>query len=291
MDEILRRQIYISTSCFLSRGLDEILLLCEQYRINALELSMVDSYDLAVLESTKFPRHYLIHNYFPPPSTPFLLNLASQNKDVLTQSRVHCRNAIDLSSRLHSNLFAAHAGFAMDLPPDILGKPEQQGILPNDRFSPYEQIYATLLDSARSLTDYAKNHGIRFLIENNVLSSLGGIASRNLLPMVEADELLRLAKDIGDSNFGLLVDVGHLKVSAHTLGFGSHQFIDSLAPYINAFHLSDNDGVTDQHLPFGNDAWFLPRLRDFPSATITIEFSKVDIDRIICAMDIVMEWS
>jgi sugar phosphate isomerase/epimerase len=231
-----------------------------------------------------------VHNYFPPPEKPFLLNLASQNEENLARSRAHCRAATDLSVQLKGNLYAAHGGFAADLSPDKLGNPLQQATLPADGFPPYERTYATLVESARCLTGYAKERGVRFLIENNVFSSLGGETGRKLVLMVEAEELLHLAQDIHDPNFGLLVDVGHVNVSATALGFDRHRFIDILAPHIVAFHLSDNDGVTDQHLPFGHSAWFLPRLRDFPNATIVIELSNLEIEQVIAVRDTVREW-
>lgn len=288
--ETFRREVYVSTNSFTSRHLDQILALCCRYRLTALELSEVQSYDLALLGSNDYPRHYLVHNYFPPPQKPFLLNLASQNEENLGVSRAHCRAAIDLSVQLAGDLYAAHGGFATDLSPDKLGNPLQQAALPADSFASYERTYATLFESVKCLTDYAKERGVRFLIENNGLSSLGGKTGRKILPMLEAKELLRLTEDIHDPNFGLLVDVGHLNVSARALGFDRHQFIDILAPHVVAFHLSDNDGVSDQHLPFSDSAWFLPRLRDFPNATIVIELSNLEIDQIVVVRDIVEEW-
>ena len=32
---------------------------------------------------------------------------------------------------------------------------------------------------------------------------------------------------------------------------------------IDGFHLHDNDGITDQHLPFGENAWFLNIIDEF----------------------------
>jgi len=151
-------------------------------------------------------------------------------------------------------------------------------------------MYAALLESARILTKYGKERRVRFLIENHVLSAHSGEAGRRLLPMVTAEELSRLARDVNDSNFGILVDVGHLNVSARTLGLDRHRFIDTLAPHIAAFHLSDNDGVTDQHLPFANDAWFLPRLRDVPDATVTLELTNLEIDQMLSVRDLVLKW-
>jgi len=47
--------------------------------------------------------NYLIHNYFPPPSKPFVLNLASLDDKLYKQSIDLCINAIKLSKNLGGN--------------------------------------------------------------------------------------------------------------------------------------------------------------------------------------------
>jgi sugar phosphate isomerase/epimerase len=69
----------------------------------------------------------------------------------------------------------------------------------------------------------------------------------------------------------VLVDVGHVNVTAHALGFRREAFVDALAPHIGAFHLSDNDGQTDQNLCFGEDVWFFPLLRRFSHVPLVVE--------------------
>jgi sugar phosphate isomerase/epimerase len=234
-------------------------------------------------------RRLLVHNYFPPPTEPFLLNLASQDKGNLRRSLDHCRTAIDLSSELGSGIYAAHGGFGADLGPALLGNPEAQAALPEDRFVPYERIYATLLESVRTLCAYGHKQGVRFLIENNVLSPLNGERGHRLIPMAHPRELLRLAEEVGDPNFGLLIDVGHANVSASALQFDRDEFIAMLAPHIAAFHLSDNDGVLDQNLPFKKDAWFMRYLRDFPNATLTLELNGLTPHEILAARDVVLD--
>jgi sugar phosphate isomerase/epimerase len=262
---------YVSTSAFRERDLAAILGLCAATGIDALELSAVSGYDRELLRSPDRPAHLLVHNYFPPPTSPFVLNLASQDSATLARSRAHCRAAIDLSAELSGSVYAAHAGFSADVGPRLLGRPHLQAALPLAAFAPYELVYQTLVESARELTRYGRERGVTFLLENHVLPASAGEAGRRLFPMVEAEELLRLASDVGEHGFGLLVDVGHLSVSAATLGFDREIFLDVIAEHVRALHLSSNDGRVDQHLPFDADAWFLPRLRDFPEATVTIE--------------------
>ena len=64
-----------------------------------------------------------------------------------------------------------------------------------------------------------------------------------------------------DKNVGLLLDVGHLKVSAKTYGFNLFKAHEILKPYIEGYHLSDNDGFRDSNKGFTKKSWFFNRLK------------------------------
>jgi sugar phosphate isomerase/epimerase len=282
--------VYVSTSCFRTRDLGDILAECAAYGVDALELGAIEGWDPSILESASYPSSYLVHNYFPPPPEPFVLNLASQDGALLERSRAHCRAALDLSERLGSPVYAAHAGYTADPPPQALGNPALLAELSPQHFAPRQAAYQTFVESVRLLSEYAAHVGVRFLVENHVLAPLENEAGARLLLMVEADELERLVEDVAHPAFGLLVDVGHLNVSATTLGFDRQRFLDRVAPYVAALHLSDNEGTSDAHRAFGDDAWFLPRLADFPAATLTLELAPLDPDRLLAARDTVARW-
>ena len=48
-------------------------------------------------------------------------------------------------------------------------------------------------------------------------------------------------------NVGLLLDVGHLKVSAKTQGFSTKKAMINLKPFIKGYHLSENSGFADSN--------------------------------------------
>jgi sugar phosphate isomerase/epimerase len=112
----------VSSTSFRVRRLAAILEVCDENGVTGLELSALDDWQPELLAGTA--RRYLVHNYCPPPATPFVLNLASSDSLVLEQSLSHCRGAIDLSASLGAPVYAAHAGFALDLEPRLLGDPE-----------------------------------------------------------------------------------------------------------------------------------------------------------------------
>ena len=60
-------------------------------------------------------------------------------------------------------------------------------------------------------------------------------------------------------------------MSANALGYSPDSFISEIRPYIRAFHLSDNDGQTDQNRLVSKSSWFWPAVRQLPDATIVLE--------------------
>jgi sugar phosphate isomerase/epimerase len=281
--------VYVSTTSFAIRNLDEILTVCKNHNISAIELSSVKGYDLDELRRNERSQKFLVHNYFPQPSRPFLLNLASQDQANLKRSIDHCRFAIDLSAELGGKVYAAHGGFGYDLTPELLGRPEEQSKMPENILASNDKVFATLLESVKVLTSYGRERGVRFLIENNVLSRANGAQGRRLIPMAHPDDLVMLARELNDPWFGFLLDVGHAKVSANALNINYDVFFEKMSSYIYAFHLSDNNGLYDQNNSFDKGAWFMSHLRFFPKATFTLELCATSPENILMTRDHVLE--
>ena len=282
------RQIYISTSSFPVSHLSGIIDICKMHDIRALEFNTIQDFDIETLRMQDLS--VLFHNYFPPPDEPFVLNLAAADETGLIKSRKMCMTAIDWTRQFKGSHYAAHAGYRGDIAVASLGNPPMlKASLGKIKLSTYGEAYQTLLESILCLNAHAKEAGVRFLIENQVIASDYRAGGSELILMVQSDELLRLIRDVDDNNFGLLVDLGHLKVTSETLGFDRKRFIDDVSPYIAAFHISDNDGRNDQHRPFTENAWFLPILSDYPGATLTIELERAEVGDILRSRSI-LEW-
>jgi sugar phosphate isomerase/epimerase len=117
-----------------------------------------------------------------------------------------------------------------------------------------------LVANLGSLGEHAREAGVRLLVENHVLAAFNlERFDENPLLMADPDEIELVIAELG-GNVGLLMDVGHLKVSSHTLGFDLPEAMARLLPLAEGFHLSENGGMADDHLSFGDDAWFLPHL-------------------------------
>ncbi|MBI4432081.1 MAG: sugar phosphate isomerase/epimerase [Candidatus Omnitrophica bacterium] len=247
--------IYLSTGAFGKKSVLEIIALCQSRGWKRVELSSAALYDesmLPVVLKAKSHLQFLVHNYFPTPAKPFVLNLASDDADTLEKSRQHCKAAIDLCVLLESPFYSVHSGFCFHAAPEHLGR-KQTGL---GRISK-DTALAIFHESLGMLADYAANRGTGFLFENNVFAPFNRIDGKNeLLLAVTADEVLAVLKAVGRKNLGLLLDVAHLKVSAIALGFNAVRAVHELSEAIRAVHLSDNDGSADTNEPLSEDSWF-----------------------------------
>lgn len=272
---------YISTGAFKSKLVSEIVALALRSRLHHIELSSGTAWapDLldAVRNTSGNPVKYLVHNYFPSHRDPFVLNLAAADDTALRRSREHCRAAIDLCHEFNAPFFSVHAGFAFQAKPENLGRDVTK--LPRVSL---EESQETFVESLRDLCAYGQTKQVEVLVENNVVHPFNLIEGKNRVGLcATAEDMLRTYAEVGASNLAFLIDVGHLNVTANSLGFDRDRFLDDVAPHVAAFHLSDNDGTADRNLPFGEDAWFLPKLAEYPRAAMILEAYALDMPVIV----------
>ena len=256
-----RNPVYASTAGIARhfRTLPELLASLTGAGIDRIELGWAPPHSGLELPQglAAFPARWLVHNYFPAPTRPFVLNLASQDIVTLERSREFCRQAIRLSADLGAPFYSVHCGFLAELEPRSLGRKVQYSEIWD-----YEAGYATFRSSLELLILEARTLGIRLLIEPNVVAPINLVDGHNLLFMLaEPREFARLLADVPDDYLGVLLDLGHLKVTAKTLGFEPAAFIEAAAPAVGAFHLHDNDGTNDQHQPVSADSWTFEIIR------------------------------
>ncbi|MAY83265.1 MAG: xylose isomerase [Flavobacteriales bacterium] len=271
--------IYVSSSCVKAEHIkDSVKQLVEAGFFN-IELSGgTEPYpdlekDLLMLQD-KYNINYLCHNYFPPPQTPFVLNLASLDKEVARMSLDHCKNAIDLSQKLGAKKFAFHAGFLINIPIDQIGKK----ISKKDMFDRHEAI-AQFLNNVRQLLDYSGDR-IELYIENNVISEANfkEFDEENLFFFTHEGNL---AESKGDTGINYLLDLAHLSVSCNSLGLNFKEELNSLINGTDYIHLSANDGRADLNWAITKDSTVYQNLKDYDisNKTITLE-TYADIDKI-----------
>lgn len=212
----------------------------------------------------------LVHNYFPPPRKPFVLNLASREEENMAL----CREALQLSAAAGAPFYSVHAGFAMTLKPEQLGDHAAQAR--ESRSMDRDEAVEVFEKNVRVLAGEAGSLGMKLLLENNVVSAAHRRSGLDeALLMSRPREIREFLEKWGDLPVGLLLDVAHAKVTATTMGFSAEEFFD-LSDRIDGLHLSDNDGVADSNRPFAEDAWFAPRVAGLSQKPAVIEVYGLD---------------
>lgn len=204
----------------------------------------------------------LVHNYFPPPAEPFVLNFATADAALLERGLDLARNALGLCAALGAPYYSFHPGYLRD------GRERPDG---HFEFDGPRRSMADALSRFHAnfpaLDALARQAKVRLAMENLFPTRPEVTSLANTLEEMEA-LLAPLPEDTG-----LLLDLGHLAVSANILGFDRRDYLDALfarhGHRLFEVHLSGNDGETDAHLPIVPGDWqldVLPRLRGLPGA-------------------------
>jgi sugar phosphate isomerase/epimerase len=263
--------LYVSTACVKHNRIDESVLHLAQMGYRNIELSggtqFYDGFENDLLRlRSEFGLNYFLHNYFPPPTEHFVLNLASMNDGLYLRCIEHCKQAIALCHILGSERFSVHAGFLIDFSPQEAGKKVNLRKL-TDRQPALERFC-----EAWYLLQQVAGDGVRLYIENNVLSHTNAVTfgDKNPFLLTDTEGYTELK---GMIDFHLLLDLAHLKVSAHTLQLDFQGQVSSLMPKVDYLHVSGNDGLHDQNLGVQGDTDILRALKryDVVGKAMTLE--------------------
>ena len=245
-------KIYVSTSCLINEyNFLKILDIFSMLGIQNVELGvLIDHNENLVKLLKQYNFNYIVHHYFPPGKEPFIINLASQNKQILKKSIDQIIKSIDFCNDYNIKIFSFHAGFRVD--PDINLKFDLNNI------AEYQTSFNTFKESVLKIADYARGKNVKVAIENNVLSKYNLVDGRNkLLLMCEAWEFKKLFQEIKLENLGILLDLGHLKISSNILKFNANNFIENLKNKIFLVHIHENNGEVDEHKCIKKGDWSL----------------------------------
>ncbi|MBW2453577.1 MAG: sugar phosphate isomerase/epimerase [Deltaproteobacteria bacterium] len=182
---------------------------------------------------------YLVHNYFPPPAEPFVLNLASPDDEIWQRSIDLCRTAIALAQRLGQTRYSVHAGHLLDLRLGELGKPVADRAVAQ-RPAAVERFARAYQGLQSEFPDVAIH------VENNVLSETNWRTFRTD-PFLVTDHAGYLELKSACPDLLLLLDLAHLQVSCQSLSLPFDEEADKLLAQTDYLHVSDNDGRADSN--------------------------------------------
>ena len=250
--------IYVSTGGISNKPACETSVNLLKHGINNIELSggQFSPDTLKKLKILKSKISFQVHNYFPPPEIPFVFNLASLNPETSSKSLDHALTAIKWAVELDTSIYSFHSGFLLDPHVNELGKRIGKRSL-YDR----NKAMSHFIKNINYLTEEANKEGVSLLIENNVLSH-ENYKEYGCDPflMSTPEECAYVMKNTSH-NVNMLIDVAHLKVSSNTLSYDAVDMLNACEPWIRAYHLSDNNGLSDSNDTFDDTAWFWPYLK------------------------------
>jgi len=269
-----RPLVYVSTGYFKNYKSKSIIEKFKKNKLNNIELSggkFLTKKEIRNLRLLLDKCKLRIHNYFPPPKNKVVINLASDNKQVIKRSLNQIKKSIILSKILKNKYFSFHAGFRMDPLPKNLGKKFRKNKIISKKRA--EKIF---LDNLKYINKFSRKHKIKILIENNVINKKNfDIYGENPLLLTNPKDILDFFKKV-PKDIGLLLDLGHLKVSAKTERFNHVDGLKKLNSLVKGYHMSDNGGLEDENKTFGKKAWFINDLkRNLDYYTLEIYTNKL----------------
>lgn len=256
------RRPYASTTCLEGHGYVETFEAYEAAGVHRVELGYcpVDVDVGELVESFGFD--FAAHNYFLPREDDFVLNLASQDDAIRRRSVSYVCEAAEFCDRHDIGLYTFHAGFRAD-PSLSLEFPREA--------EPYERCFESFVDSLTAVVERTRDADVELAVENNVVAPRNVVGDEPLVLLCDPGEVERLFDRIDEDEVGLLLDTGHLNVSASTRGYDPSTFVDEVVPYLSAFHLHANDGQSDQHRPVARGDDGLSLYRRFPDVPTSVE--------------------
>jgi sugar phosphate isomerase/epimerase len=271
-------RIYISSSCSRKRSVFDAVEELAQAGFSHIELSGGNDFDgysqVALLEMRqKLGLTFLVHNYFPPQPETFVLNMASSDKATRSRCLRLVREALALSAALGQTHYGVHAGYSREM---SLSR-DQDGV-----FVGSEAIAAPRL---------AQEAFIEVILAE--LPAELCLAVENAFPrpddphlslMATPEDILYFLERFSNPTAGLLLDLGHLGVSAHILQFDKYAFLRNLVSRFGSrileLHLSTHTGNRDTHSitrPDSPDVTFLMKHRMFlEHAPLVLEWQNAD---------------
>lgn len=264
--------LYVSSACLKKSRINEIIKHFAENGIRNIELSGGTDYypeivtDLKKLKK-KYDLNYACHAYFPPPKNPFVVNLAACNDDIYQQSIKHYVQCIDVLKYLGCGTLSIHAGFLVEISTDEIGRKLSNKIVYDEG-----KAYDRFCSAYKFITELCKKNNINFYLENNVLSqeNYNEFGGHNYMMMTDYESIMKMKAQL---DFDLLLDLGHLHVSSHTLNLDFAQECENLCHHVKWYHISENNGISDEHRPLVEDSEILKefyKLYD-PVLNVTLE--------------------
>lgn len=279
--------IYVSSACIKKSRISDVIKEYVQCGIKNIELSGGTEYydelvnDLSFMKE-KYNLNYVFHAYFPPPKEDFVINLASCNDVIYEKSINHYLNCIEIMKQVGCNVLSIHAGFFVEIKTDEIGKNVSKAVIYNKK-----DAIERFCKAYEKIKKECDKNQIFLYLENNVLSAANyeAFGSKDLLMMTNYETFIELKQML---DFELLLDLGHLHVSANTLGLDFQRECNMFVPYAKWIHISDNNGIVDEHEPLHANSFIVQSYKKIfnTGVDITLETSG-NLEDVLKSIDMI----
>ncbi len=267
-------------------SLYEALRNCISIGINSIEIGSNHSYQSEYDYLLELNLNFLVHNYFPVPKKSFVLNIASQDKQIREQSIKHIELAIDMCSKLDAKLYTFHPGFLTDPNGSNLSNNNYdfQWIDKNLINTNYEKARNNMYSAFDHIITIANKRKIKLAIETE-----GSFHKKEHILMQKPEEFQDFISRYNYNDLGINLNIGHLNLAANAFNFKKVDFVNLVEDYIVAMELSHNDGKEDQHLPLKEKGWYWDFVNDirFKNAYKILELRNIPISKIKQNLDLI----
>ena len=258
--------IYISTQCLpAGEPLLERLKRLYAAGLHHIELSnypLTDSEDFHFW-AKEFPGQLMLHHFFPPAQKNLVLNLASPNDELRSETLDFFMRGLDYSVVCNAKFYSIHAGYITD----PVGRDEHGFVFHSKTAVKKSQALNRYVESLILLAQYAKERGVKLLVENNVVAE----HHRGKLLLSTPSEFQEFyARWPENLQLGILLDWGHWQITARTFQEDLDGFA-GLNERVMGLHLHSNNRLDDQHQPFEIETDTLKMVKAFNPAFVTLE--------------------
>jgi len=266
--------IYLSTSCFKKKPIDDAIRACGDISNKAVELSAphpfqsLDEIEQILIKYKEAGYSMTLHNYFPPPEKSFVLNMAAKDVESCSSSKDLIYNALGLCKAAGSKVYGIHAGYLAS------ATAGEDGVF---KFADQEERYDDSLERATTFVNQVnpafEEKGVTLLIEN--LFPARNKKTSLFSTIQEIRDFMKLVPE----TVGLLLDLGHLNVSSTINKFDRNlfleEYLDEFGENVMEVHISENNGWKDEHLPLKQNSWQLDALSLIKKITTKNNFKRI----------------
>lgn len=283
------QDIYISTT-YAKDGTSvaKVLEECAKANITNVELGSNHCFEKDYGYITDYAFNFLVHNYFPVPEQSIVVNIASDDPQIVDLSIEHIRKSIDYTASIGGHLYTFHPGFLMDPLSANQSDENYDFVFAEDSAgsASYQRAWDRMMASVETICAYAGSKKVNIAIESE-----GSVTKKHLLLMQKPEEYAQFYRYFSKSDIGVNLNLGHLNLVATAFDLSRDELVEYLAPYVVAMELSHNDGVEDQHLPLEKEGWYWEYIvqERFAGCPKILEFRNSSIGSISTCIDIYAE--